>query len=150
MLWLRVFEMLLFALVNQSGMQSVYVDKYLTIVSLQRLCLIYYMSFLELKTFIYSIITSSPLHIELGLENWYWNVKTAFTSWTTGLSACLTCKGVSCTRAATYSLPTCSLLANFGVAICTYSYVSLDNSSSCICLRTTLKEIDVLLTPFIQ
>ena len=69
--------MLLFASVNQSDMQKFNIDKYSTIISLQRLCLIYYMSFLDLKTFIYSIITSSSLDIKqliekyLGLENYY-------------------------------------------------------------------------------
>ena len=88
----------------------------------------------------------------LGLENHYWNVKTAFTSFTTGRSTCLTCKGFSCTRAATSILcfgSTCSLnTVFFGWFACTDTYIFLDNSSSSTCRLTTLKEIDILLITF--
>ena len=79
-------------------------------------------------------------------------MKATFTSCTTGLSGCLTCIGFqACTLAATYGwfdVGTCSLFASFAFSIYTFSFVSLDNSSSRTCRRTTLKEKDVLLVIF--
>ena len=79
-------------------------------------------------------------------------MKATFTSCTTGLSGCLTCIGFQgCTLAATYGwfgVSTCSLFASFAFGIYTFSFVSLDNSSSRTCRRTTLKEKDVLLITF--